>query len=370
MEQRDRAARADGTALLDEWEYEYSEDRMEDYYFVLELPIPTPEDAAYTKKRRYESPQSSHTPSDGRQDRSHSASWSPDPTTVEQAPAKESIQMIDTHTLKPLVAYRGKIYSCKWASTIGTDMLFRRPSVEEEYLAGPPSRLVATTSAKLVGRPAVVRPKTRTDPPPPAHSVTKDLARGRARSPQKTIDPADRKRKQAEFLQRLQEAKRQRGETDIVPTEPVLTFTKPPSYVDPEQYRQAREAHEARKNSRKNKKRLDEQNAQENDSNQQTPPSTEQITSATHEAPLIDRGTGLPPKRRRRKPRGGRKQGRYTTGRLRTILGFRDEEELNGGFPAATPPMDEDSGSQSISTPTPSHFDFNSEGRIASVPME
>lgn len=245
--------------------------------------------------------------------------------------------------MHPLIAYKQQIYSCNWASTLGTDMLFYRPAEGEQQLVDPPSRLLATSAAKLVARPVDVQRKQQS-------SAAPTIAANQENESSHDI----KVQKQVNFLEWLQAAKRKRGETDTVPMEPVLTLRRPVDWVDQEKYDQARKEHEDRKRKtkpteetpKKSRKKKRKTNAEEN---------------------------GQPARARPSRPLG-RPPGRKSNKVLQNLLGFRPSSE-RGRKSQATSRDSADNGNDAapISTPTPSRFEFveSEDGqRVARVPQE
>jgi hypothetical protein len=68
--------------------------------------------------------------------------------TREDGIDENSVQILDLHTKNPLIAYRGTIYSCKWATTMGTDMFFGKQKEEE---SGSPQALINLKGWDLMG---------------------------------------------------------------------------------------------------------------------------------------------------------------------------------------------------------------------------
>lgn len=71
-------------------------------------------------------------------------------------------QILDLHTKNPLVSYRGGIFSCEWASSIGTEMFFVKRSASDDDPLYEPMRslnawdLIGTSSARLLGSDATL----------------------------------------------------------------------------------------------------------------------------------------------------------------------------------------------------------------------
>ena len=75
---------------------------------------------------------------------------------------ENKIQILDLHTRNPLVSFQGQIYSCAWATTIGTDVLLTHPSSSIPFapeLKLPGVNVLASTGIKLLGTPVQLVPK-------------------------------------------------------------------------------------------------------------------------------------------------------------------------------------------------------------------
>ncbi|RVD82559.1 uncharacterized protein DFL_006981 [Arthrobotrys flagrans] len=97
-------------------------------------------------------------------------SRSSDPSNVPDGPRELSLQILDLDSRTPLVSYEGKIYSCSWKVSNGTEMIFEPPpaidpsSAEEEgrkLKQNRESRLFATTVHRLEGWPGKLKPRGR-----------------------------------------------------------------------------------------------------------------------------------------------------------------------------------------------------------------
>ena len=222
-------------------------------------------------------------------------------------------------------------------------MLFYRPLEGEQQSADPPSRLVATTAVKLVAKPVDVRLKE-------PNVVPSSSAREANMSTQVNGASRDAKaQKQVEFLERLQAAKRKRGEADTVPMEPILTLKRPVDWIDQEKHDQARREHEDRKRKHR------PADGTPKTPRKKKPKGLREKSQATRPSP--------------RKPMG-RPPGRTSNRVLRNLLGFttgrrRSKMRSDGG--------DNENDSAPVSTLTPSYFEFveSEDGqRIARVPQE
>jgi len=69
----------------------------------------------------------------------------------------EKIQIVDLHGTNPLVSYKGRTYSCHWASSVGSDLFFAKadPSSDTKPLRSLKGHeLLGLSSAKLIATPA------------------------------------------------------------------------------------------------------------------------------------------------------------------------------------------------------------------------
>jgi hypothetical protein len=122
--------------------------------------------------------------------------------------SSRGLQIMDLESEEPVIMYRGQMYSCHWASSIGSDLLFMRrpdePSADYNPLRSMRNvDLLGISAAKLVATPTTIERKpdysNETDPDAP-------LADQNA-----NIQHADVLR-QATFLERLADIKTERGE--------------------------------------------------------------------------------------------------------------------------------------------------------------
>ena len=199
----------------------------------LPLPPQTPDDLATNLDPRLAPPADQTQPLESRD--APSAIDTPH-ALYERPVADEQLQTLDLHTRNPLVSLKSQLYSCEWASTLGTDLFL---TSNENLKTMPPSAtplrtfsessLLATSRIKLVARPVEAAP--RDDPPslPEESSVTADevsteipVATSPLAGDQEQVSipvsaTASRSRQeQAAFLSKLINIKRARGETDEV----------------------------------------------------------------------------------------------------------------------------------------------------------
>ncbi|KAK6543027.1 hypothetical protein TWF694_006957 [Orbilia ellipsospora] len=87
-----------------------------------------------------------------------------DTSTAEQkGPRELSLQILNLHSSQPLVNYEGKIYTCTWSKSNGTELLFSPPPVSHDAEAPHPAndeesvRLASSTAAAGVNMNATGR---------------------------------------------------------------------------------------------------------------------------------------------------------------------------------------------------------------------
>ena len=90
----------------------------------------------------------------------------PNMDTSGQEPSR--IQFVDFHGDNPIVSYGGSFYSCKWASSIGSDMIFAKRAEnqvpdENSIYPLPSWDLLDIGSARLIASNAHIDRRTTTD---------------------------------------------------------------------------------------------------------------------------------------------------------------------------------------------------------------
>ncbi|KAA6413038.1 MAG: hypothetical protein FRX48_02781 [Lasallia pustulata] len=229
-----------------DWEYEYHETETETFYVTLDLS------STFTTGRPKKKPKTSTVPaaplqpttSAGIPDPAPQSTQTPphpealpQPTSELQADPSDRIQILDFHTLNPLISYQNQLYSCTWTSTIGTDLLLTTPDPTCTLPKLKESKgfdVLATTNIRLIGKPTQLIPRADPRPsrdPSPAHHAEASEAspahgngarvEQAATASETRIDlgpnPSPSRQNQAAFLSRLMAAKAKRGETDRVP---------------------------------------------------------------------------------------------------------------------------------------------------------
>ena len=164
----------------------------------------------------------------------------PAPMDIDQTPGQpkvdpslsepeDRIQILDLHTQNPLISYQNEMYSCEWTSTLGTDLLLTAPSPDFPHpmlREKPNVSLLATSSIKLMGRPAQIAARHNTEEGGhPSTSAAEDsAASAKFASPEKATPvkiplgatPSRARQNQASFLERLIAIKAKKGEKDNV----------------------------------------------------------------------------------------------------------------------------------------------------------
>lgn len=142
---------------------------------------------------------------------------------------EDRIQILDLHTHNPLISYQNQMYSCEWTSTLGTDLLLTTPSPDFSHpmlREKPNVSLLATSSIKLMGRPAqlAARHNTEEGGHPSTPAAESSTASAKTASSEKATPvkiplgatPSRARQNQASFLERLIAIKAKKGEKDNV----------------------------------------------------------------------------------------------------------------------------------------------------------
>ncbi|KAE9966070.1 hypothetical protein EG328_009195 [Venturia inaequalis] len=229
-----------------EWEYEYHEKETEDFYVILDIPAgkkvvnpatvdlfaPMPQtDPKKPKKPRsagigkgrgrgsrtrggadaaapveLHSAETAATQNDSGDDEPATAPPVQQPAQTNKGrvePLPTEFQLMDLDSDNPIISYGGTLYSCQWATSIGSDLLFKKRPSEvdtnqqvlhsfEEY------DLIAISAAKLIASPAAFQRRQ-----PTSATVT---------HVDKTKYDSETKALQADFIKRLADLKTQMGQ--------------------------------------------------------------------------------------------------------------------------------------------------------------
>lgn len=234
----------------DEWEYEYDENETEDYYVTLDLSaIAT---AVTTAPKSNQQVSRLRQPTSGTEeagDETDAAAQQDDDTPNDNGTLskdeesnvtpREQLQILDLDSDNPIVSYRGKLLSCHWGTSLGTDLFFADADIPSDP-AHPPLRalssfnLLGGGSARLVATDVDLIPRAASNKPVENTSIANQIGlppgatTGNANStstiqpPRQPIKIAVRdaatnyERNQARFLERLDALKAARGDKDKV----------------------------------------------------------------------------------------------------------------------------------------------------------
>ena len=147
----------------------------------------------------------------------------------EEEPRATEVQILDLHSIKPLVSYDGHVFACRWSENIGTEMLFAPREKENKLpvlreLPGCEVDLLAASSARITARTAHLERKPEADSKDSVAGKGKRGPKGRgggaaggvksnARIPRGT---SSQRNTQAQFLEQLIDLKEDIGEEDFV----------------------------------------------------------------------------------------------------------------------------------------------------------
>lgn len=142
---------------------------------------------------------------------------------TEASASGRDVQILDLPTTNPVVSYRGQVYSCMWTDMIGTNMFFTRPgSMDRPLKRTDEYDLVGTSRIKLVAEQAKVVKYSTADGNSLGlkSTMSEPVLDGSSLGDFHRSSPVINAqiKKQASFLEKLMDIKRQRGERDIVRT--------------------------------------------------------------------------------------------------------------------------------------------------------
>jgi hypothetical protein len=219
----------------EEWEYEYDENETEDFYIPIDLSnVPNAQIPLNAERRPghptlLKSRLRALNAARGQLPDTTGDSTATQDGTQEMASMGE-VQIMGLHTSNPLMMYNGQLLSCQWTSTIGTDMFFTRPQMDDSDLHQPLRSLPAVDllslgTAKLIARVGRLRPRDdlfkndeQTQPGIAAVDDARQVKDAAIVPPSTAAEdpkPAFSSAMPAstDFLARLNEAKARRGET-------------------------------------------------------------------------------------------------------------------------------------------------------------
>jgi TFIIIC subunit triple barrel domain len=202
--------------------------------FYLNLDLTSHHGPIRPPRKRQEDNTSSHEAS-GVMDETASTNASADAYTPldsaeTETPSSERIQILGLHTCNPIVSYHNQIFSCSWADQIGTELVFSRPETDPDTDAPTPLQqgldfdLLAANSVNLLGRRANITSSSEPglvqdrgfEPSSgvSAETVPTSQMAGSTSVPRRVVPETY----QGQFIQRLQDVKVAKGETDTVRT--------------------------------------------------------------------------------------------------------------------------------------------------------
>ncbi|KAI4227840.1 MAG: hypothetical protein L6R40_008170 [Gallowayella cf. fulva] len=243
-----------------DWEYEYDEMETESFYVTIDVASASQQTRAPKKtglSLHTKTPPQNHDeqatllPTDP----APSEAISTDPPTLSNL-QNSRLQILDLHTPEPLISYNNRIYTCTWASTIGTDVFLASPDLlpaapNDPFRVVPIHSLpnvsvIGTSCINLTGRPTTITPRNcppkaqppssvpglatgaipvfidTTNPPSPPkasnpeHLPNEDAAPNQALKIPLSPTAANPRRAQTSFLESLIAIKASKGETDQV----------------------------------------------------------------------------------------------------------------------------------------------------------
>ncbi|OAX78487.1 hypothetical protein ACJ72_07204 [Emergomyces africanus] len=223
-----------------EYEYEYDDTATETFYLNLDLttcngPIRAPRKRAASTPTTATTPSTSldsphPTPLNAREDQQHASdNADSDPNDQDQDQDQDQVQIMDLHSENPIISYRNQIFSCSWVDLVGTELTFSMP---EERSTLPRLRqhqdydLISANRVKILGQKANLVPSSSSSEMPKANIDNNPRAtpasgpipgEGDALAGTITAAPPPATN-QALFLERLMNAKRAKGESDVVRT--------------------------------------------------------------------------------------------------------------------------------------------------------
>ena len=162
------------------------------------------------------------------------------------------VQVLDLHSSNPVISYQGQVFSCRWESSIGTELFFTKPLAERDYPAlrsNPEYSLLAASSLRIASQPAQLVPKKITraanigELPLTAAQNEQDLE---GRIPV-GLGGQPGRLKQVRFLENLMDVKAQKGEQDEVTVYAIKRQTGTGWRAQERLRREGREAEEQRR---------------------------------------------------------------------------------------------------------------------------
>lgn len=261
----------------DEWEYEYDDTATEDFYLTLDLTTHVP-DALVQKKDKKPRKKFNSQRFTGRRKQPKNDSADEDESDEddegESSATAGRLQILDLHADNPLVKFDDNVYSCHWSTDLGTQFhVAKAGEISNPRRPGTVLDIVGTTRARLLGKPADLKPRRGkrldTIPKPVAAPVQENededsdaefeeepqdlssqsgwqLEAGKPLRVPRSICPTELGQAQASFLEQLSEIKLKKGEKDQVAPFAIRIY-ETPSKANMDKMRQAALAADAEK---------------------------------------------------------------------------------------------------------------------------
>ena len=225
-------------------------DLVQQYYVTLDLTVPGHQHkgAASRKemkrsfKTKWLNPNSQHLQRDNspEENGTPTADAQPDLDDVPRSPegsgndgeleTASKVQILGLHDKNPMVLYKGTIYSCRWASNIGTELLFTEhdPNSALPVLRHLPGNvdLLAASSSRIISSTVHVDPKHQSTEEPQRKRRKVASGKDPALMIPVGVQASDKRKNQAKFLQRLMEIKEDKGEEDEVTVYTLKKFSR------------------------------------------------------------------------------------------------------------------------------------------------
>ena len=125
--------------------------------------------------------------------------------------ASNSVQILDFESPNPIVSYQNEVYSCTWSDMIGTNMFFT-PQTDPWSESEEPVKLLGMSRVRLIGHKAKVTAKQ--DP----NATDKTFMFKGTRAAPNNSHSNNALKRQGNFLERLMDAKKAKGDSDLVRT--------------------------------------------------------------------------------------------------------------------------------------------------------
>jgi hypothetical protein len=213
----------------DEWEYEYDDNETEDFYIPIDLAnVPSVQGAlGISGPTQKGNPRLLKTKLRALNAERREAESNLAVQHIEDADESiGNVQIIGLHTDNPLMMYNNQLLSCEWNKTIGTDLIFSKPTSatgqsDEPLRVLPSVDLLASGSARLVARVAQMRPKDDlfNDVPNPQEQEPSGMKENPSAvaeaelQPTTAVEATAARPAPSSFLERLNQIKAKRGES-------------------------------------------------------------------------------------------------------------------------------------------------------------